>query len=500
MVRKLANTGAASLTKVERGERIPLSFAQQRLWVLAQMGASEAYHIALGIHLKGRLEPWALRQALDRIVSRHEALRTTFGFVEGEPVQRIIGAEESCFHLVEHDLSEDTDGEGELERLVVREAGGSFDLEAGPLIRGRLIRQAEDEHVLLMTMHHIVSDGWSMGVLMKELSTLYGAFVRREADPLPELSVQYADYAVWQRKWIEGEILEQQAEYWKRTLDGAPELLEIPADHARPTRQNYAGAFAELALDRDLTNGIKALSKRRRTTLYMTMLAGWMALLARLSGQTDVVIGTPVANRGRLEIEGLIGFFVNTLALRLDISGSPTVGELLTRVKVQALDAQQHQDIPFEQVMEVVQPMRSLSHSPIFQVMFSWQDIPKGEFVLPGVEVRLRPWSRIVAKFDLRLSLYQAGEEIVGGLEYATALFERPTIERYLGYFRTLLTAMVSDETQVVDRLPILPERERDQVLYGWNATAVDYPRDKCVHELFEEQVRKTPEATAVGV
>ena len=231
--------------KAERDEEIPLSFAQQRLWVLVQMGESEAYHIPLGIHLKGQLEPWALRQALDRIVSRHEALRTTFGFVEGEPVQRIIGAEESCFHLVEHDLSEDTDGEGELERLVVREAGGSFDLEAGPLIRGRLIRQAEDEHVLLMTMHHIVSDGWSMGVLMKELSTLYGAFVRREADPLPELSVQYADYAVWQRKWIEGEILGQQAEYWKRTLEGAPELLEIPADHARPARQDHAGAFAQ---------------------------------------------------------------------------------------------------------------------------------------------------------------------------------------------------------------------------------------------------------------
>ena len=499
----IANAAHAKLpliTRAGRDKPLPLSLAQQRLWFLAQMeGVSKAYHIPVGLRLLGQLDGTALRRALDRIVARHEALRTTFIKVDEEVVQRIGSIEDTSFLLLEHDLREHREAAAELERLVAQEAKDAFNLEEGPLIRGRLIRQSEDEHTLLITMHHIVSDGWSMGVLVKELSILYGAFVRGHADPLPELSLQYADYAVWQRQWIEGEILREQAEYWKNNLAGVLELLELPADHARPAQQDLAGAVVELALDEELTAGLKQLSKRHGTTLYMTLLAGWAVLMGRLSGQPDVVIGTPVANRGRVEIEGLVGFFVNTLALRLDVGGSPAVSELLARVKAQAIAAQLHQDIPFEQVVEMVRPVRSLAHNPLFQVMFAWQNLPESRFEMPGLEVGPAPSAaHAVAKFDMALTLREAGERIVGEVVYATALYERSTIERYLGYLRRLLQEMVADDSQVVDRVPLLGEAERQQVLYGWNETRAEYPSDKYVHQLFEEQVERTPEAVAV--
>ena len=477
-----------------------LSFAQQRLWFLAQMeGVSEAYHIPLGLRLKGELNHAALRRALDRIVIRHEALRTTFVLMDGEPVQRIASSEESRFQLLEYDLRGQDDAPVKLEQVAAQEATGRFHLEQGPLIRGRLIRIADNEHALLITMHHIVSDGWSMGVLVNELSALYSAFLHEEDDPLPELEIQYADYAVWQRQWIEGAILQQQAEYWKNNLAGAPALLELPADYPRPPQKSYAGDFAGLELDEQLTIGLRALSTKHGTTLFMTLLAGWAALLARLSGQQDLVIGTPVANRGRAETEHLIGFFVNTLALRLDLAGSPTVSTLLQRIKEQAVSAQQHQDIPFEQVVELLQPVRSLAHSPLFQVMFAWQNNDPGLLDLPGLEIEsLQTAAHIQSKFDMTLSLFEAGDRIVGGIEYATSLFEPATIRRYLGYYCSLLEAMVADDTQSVGRLPILSESERHQLLYEWNDTKTDYPSDKCVHQLFEEQVARTPDAVAV--
>jgi len=488
------------ITVAERGERLPLSFAQQRLWFLAQIeGVSEAYHIPFGVRLKGRLDQSVLRQALNRIVARHEALRTTFVALEGQPVQRIASVEDSGFHLVEHDLRNESDMQGDLDQLTVGEARASFDLERGPLIRGRLIRLGEDEHALLITMHHIVSDGWSMGVMFNELSMLYGAFVRGEGDSLEELRVQYADYAVWQRKWMEGEILQEQAEYWKRTLAGAPGLLDIPTDYVRPAEKDYAGASIGLELDAKLTAGLRELSRRYGTTMYMTLLAGWVALLGRLSGQQDVVVGTPVANRGRSEIEGLIGFFVNTLVLRLDVSGAPTVGELLKQAKAQAIAAQQHQDIPFEQVVEIVRPVRSLGHSPVFQVMFAWANMPAGRLEFHRLEIKpLASAPHGVAKFDLTLALQEAGERIVGAVEYATSLYEQSTVGRYLGYFRKFLEGMVADDTQAVDRVPLLTAPERHRLLYEWNEAGAEYPRERCIHELFEEQVKRSPEATAV--
>ena len=337
LVRKLSAAGRWELPRVsrtERGERLPLSFAQQRLWFLGQMeGGSEAYHVPLQVRLRGALDVEALRRALDRIVARHEVLRTTFAVMEGEPVQRIQAVEQARFELREEDLGERAETSGELARRIQEEAGRPFDLGSGPLIRGQLLQMAEDEHVLVITMHHIVTDEWSMGIFLNELNTLYGAYREGQGDPLPELEVQYADYAVWQRQLIEGERLQQQAEYWKGALVGAPALLELPWDHARPAQQNYSGGLSPIELEETLLIGLKELGRRHGATLFMTLLAGWAALMGRLSGQEEVVIGIPVTNRGRAEIEKLIGFFLNTLAVRINVSGLQTVGGLLEEVK-----------------------------------------------------------------------------------------------------------------------------------------------------------------------
>ena len=487
------------ITRADRSQPIPLSYAQQRLWFLAQMETvNEVYHMPFGMRLVGKLDRRALGMALDRLVQRHEALRTTFAVVDGEPIQRIAAVEDSHFLLRDHDLRQHADSEVDLRQLYEEEAHASFDLEAGPLIRGRLVRQQEDQYALLITMHHIVSDGWSVAVLLNELSALYRAFARGEADPLPELAVQYPDYAVWQRHWMQGEVLRQQVEHWKATLAGTPALLELPADHVRPSDQDYAGAWLEVMLDEELVTGLKELSKRHGATLYMTLLVGWAALLGRLSGQQDILIGTPVANRRQGELEALIGFFVNTLVLRTDLSGRPRVGELLERVKSQSLGAQQHQDIPFEQVVEIVQPERSLAHSPLFQVMFAWQNAPRGALDLVGLKTMgLEMATHRVARFDLTVSLWEMDERIAGGVEYATALYEKATIERYMGYWRRMLEGMVAGSEQIVDCLDLLPESERYQILYEWNRTEAVYPQ-KCIHELFEDQVRRNAEAVAV--
>ncbi|HEU0051593.1 MAG TPA: condensation domain-containing protein, partial [Longimicrobium sp.] len=435
-VETAARARAMAIVPVDRSAPIPPSFAQQRLWFLEQLdGTGGAYHIPMGLRLRGALDRAALARTLDRVVARHESLRTTFPAVDGEPVQRIASVEESAFRLVEHDLHASADAEDALRRLMADEAGAPFDLERGPLVRGRLVRMAADDHVLLVTMHHIVSDGWSMGVFARELGALYGAFARGEADPLPPLPAQYADYAAWQRRWVDGELLERQAGFWERSLSGAPELLELPTDRARPRKQDFAGASLPIELDAEVTAALKALSQRHGTTLFMTLLAGWAVVLARLSGQDDVVIGTPSANRGRAEVEELIGFFVNTLPVRVDLSGGPSVAGLLERVRARALEAQQHQDIPFEQVVERLSPARSLAYSPLFQVLFAWQNALGEPLALPGLEVDDAGESaQHTAKFDLSLTLWEDGGRIAGALNYATALFDRATVERHARY------------------------------------------------------------------
>ncbi|HYH78482.1 MAG TPA: amino acid adenylation domain-containing protein, partial [Longimicrobium sp.] len=489
-----------AIEPADRDGRLALSFAQQRLWFIEQLGGlGGAYHIPSRLRLRGTLDRDALVRALDRIVERHEALRTVFHLVDGEPEQRIVSVERSSFHLLEHDLAGDADAKAEVRRILDAEATSPFALQHGPMIRGRLVALADDDHVLLVTMHHIVSDGWSMGVFVHELSALYGAFSRGEPDPLPALPLQYADYAAWQRRWVTGDVLQAQTDYWVRTLAGVPELLELPLDHPRPPKQDFAGAVAAVELDEALSDGLRALSRRNGTTLFMTLLAGWAAVMGRLSGQTDVVIGTPTANRGRTEVEGMIGFFINTLALRLDLSGSPTVAELLGRTRVRALEAQHHQDIPFEQVVELVQPARSLSHTPLFQVMFAWQNAPAGTLELPGLTLGPVPGeSQAAAKFDLSLSMGESAGRIAGSLTYATTLFERDTVGRYVGYLRRALEEMVADDRQPVERLAIVSGAERRQVVEAWNDTAAEYPADVCIHALFEAQAERAPGATAI--
>ena len=495
-----ARAVGTAIAPVDRTGILPPSFAQQRLWFLEQMGnLGSTYHIPVRLRLHGALDRDALVRALDRIVARHEALRTTFPAVDGEPVQRIASAEASAFPLVEHDFRASVDAESELHRLMRDEAGAPFDLARGPLIRGRLVRMASDDHALLLTMHHIVSDGWSAGVLHRELGALYAAFARGDADPLPPLPLQYADYAAWHRRSVEGPVLEAQAAYWTETLAGAPELIELPADRPRPPRQDFAGASLDVALDEGLSDALRTLSQRHGTTLFMTLLAGWAAVLARLSGQDDVVIGTPSANRGRAEVEELIGFFVNTLPVRVDLSDSPDVGELLERVKTRALEAQRNQDIPFEQVVERVRPTRSLAYTPLFQVMFAWQNAPGGDLQLPGLTVAdPDAGDADTAKFDLSLALWEQDGRIVGALEYATALFDGATVARFAAYLHRVLEGMAADEHGAVDRLPLLPDAERRQVLQAWNATERPYPRGACVHELFRAQAARTPHAVAL--
>ncbi|HEU4558808.1 MAG TPA: condensation domain-containing protein, partial [Longimicrobium sp.] len=527
-----AAPAVSRIQPVDRSGPLPLSFAQWRLWFLDQLGIPGAvYHIPTHLRLTGELNRNALLRALDRIVARHEALRTTFTEVDAEQVQRIAPVEESPFQLAEHDLRGHPEAGAELNRLIAEEPVAPFDLERGPLIRGLLIRLADDDHVLLITMHHIVSDGWSMGVFTRELSALYDAFREGRPDPLPALPIQYADYAVWQRNWINGEVLKAQAEYWKETLAGAPALLELPTDRPRPARQDFSGGDHWIELDAELSAGVKALSQRHGVTLYMTFLAAWAVVLSRLSGQDHVVIGTPVAGRGRREIEGLIGFFVNTLAIRVDLSGGPTVAELLRRVKARALEAQQHQDIPFEQVVELLQPVRSLAHTPLFQVMFNWLNMPERDLNLSGLEAAAaraapapapgsgseagagagagagpQPESAAQpeeapdasAQFDLTLTLSERGGRITGSLDYASALFDPETIERHVAYLRRVLAQMVADERRSVARLELMSPAERAQVVVEWNATELPSPDGWCVHELFERRAEETPGATAV--
>lgn len=492
--------GQGALPRMERVSRdkpLALSFAQNRLWFLDQMeGVSRTYQIPGALRLQGRLDEAALRRALDRIVARHESLRTTFELVDGEPAQR-IGPQHAGFQLDALDLSGRPDAELQLQRAMEEAMAVPFDLSAGPLVRGRLIRVAPEEHVLLILMHHIVMDGWSLSLLLQELAALYGAYATGREDPLPPLALHYADYAAWQQQWLTGALWQEQCDHWRTTLAGAPPLLELPTDRARPAQQDYAGALVDIGFDAETTAQLKALSRHHGTTLFMTLLAAWSVVLSRLSGQLDMVIGTPVANRAQLETEPMIGFFVNPLALRLDLSGNPTLAELLQRVKARVLDAQRYQQLPFEQVVEIAQPPRSLAHTPVFQVMLNWQDQDLGDFALEGLQAApLRP-SGTLSKYDLTLDVGEVGDCIAGVFEYATALFDAETLQRQAGYLKRVVEAMAADMTQPVQALDLLGEEEH-RALQAFNDTARPELHERCWIELFDEQAERTPERIAV--
>ncbi|MCE0464991.1 condensation domain-containing protein, partial [Pseudomonas uvaldensis] len=380
--------------------------------------------------LRGHLDRIALQRALDRIVARHESLRTTFQHMDGEARQRFAPADIG-FTLIEHDLRAlDSDARTHaVEQLTQDEAREAFDLSQGPLIRGRLLRLADDEHILLVTQHHIVSDGWSVAVLIGEFNALYAAFCQGLDDPLPPLALQYADYAAWQQQHLQGERLQAQTRFWKDHLDGAPALLELPADHPRPQVQSYRGAALALQLPAPLSARLRRFSQEQGLTPFMTLLGAWSILLSRLSNQPQVVVGTPVANRTRQETEALIGFFVNTLALRIDVQAHRRVDELLQRIKATTLDAYSHQDLPFEQVVEALQPERSLGHSPLFQAMLVLGNTPHDQaLALPGLNLTPLAQPTGTTQFDVSLSLNDDGDVISGQFEYATDLFEESTI------------------------------------------------------------------------
>ncbi|AIV65483.1 non-ribosomal peptide synthetase [Burkholderia pseudomallei] len=481
-----------------RDGRIALSLAQQRLWFLTQLeGVSEAYHMSGAVRLDGPLNREVLQRALNRIVMRHEALRTCFVREEGEPIQVI--QPHADLTVSYHDLREAEQSEQRAKDLSQAHASAPFDLSRDLPVRVLLLQLADEAHVVQVVMHHIASDGWSVGVFLQELSALYGSFIAEQDDPLAPLPLQYADYAAWQRRWLASGQLEKQGAFWQTNLSGAPTLLELPTDRPRPPKQSHAGASVEVKLGAALSERVKRLSQRHGVTPYMTLLSSWAAVLSRLSGQEEVVIGSPVAGRNRTEVEALIGFFVNTLALRLDLSSEPTVGELLKRTKAQVLSAQAHQDLPFDQVVERVKPPRSTAHPPLFQVMFVWQNMPAGELTIPGLTIRAVETPLQTAQFELTLSLQEAGDDIVGHLNYASALFDESTVRRYVTYWRRLLEGMTAGSANAsVARLPLLDEAERKQVVYEWNATERDYPIEQCIHQLFEAQVDRKPEAIAL--
>ncbi|HEY53307.1 MAG TPA: amino acid adenylation domain-containing protein, partial [Caldilineae bacterium] len=479
----------------------PVSFAQQRLWFLDQLEPNSPYYnIPEGMRVRGPLDVAVLERCLNEEVRRHESLRTTFDTVDGKPVQIIHP--HLTLHIPIVDLSHlsEEKREAEVLRWAREEARTPFVLSEGPLLRMKVLHLADDDHVILTTMHHIISDEWSSNVLTQEIAVLYDAFSHGRPSPLPDLPIQYVDFARWQREWLQGEVLEAQLAYWRKQLVGAPALLELPTDRPRPPIQAYAGDYQIFRLSPSLSAGIKELCQREGVTLFMALLAAFDTLLYRYSGQDDISVGTPIANRTRDELEGIIGFFVNTLVLRTKLDGEPTFREVLQRVREMSLGAYAHQDIPFEMLVDAVQPERDLSHSPLFQVMFVIQNAKPGESRVMS-DLLLTPLEAHsgTAKFDLTLFMLDEPDGLSGAMEYNTDLFGAATIERMLAHFQNLLSAIIADPDQPISRLPLLSEAERRYLLVEWNQTDFPYPADLCVHQLVEAQVQRTPDAVAVS-
>jgi len=483
---------------VSREEDLPLSFAQQRLWFLDQLEpGSDAYNMPGAVRMSGSLDQTALEKSLDEIVRRHETLRTTFQVRAGKPVQ--VVAAPAPLNIPVTDLRELplNEREAQLDEILAREAREPFDLGRGPLLRVKLVRHADDEHVLLVTMHHIVSDGWSLDLFLREMATLYQAYTEGAESPLPRLQIQYADFASWQRNWLKDEKVASLLDYWVKQLEGAPPVLDLPTDHRRPASRSYNGAKQSLMLPQSLTDELKRLSREQGVTLFMVLAAAFKVMLYRYSGQPDIVIGTPSANRNQAEIEELIGFFVNTLVLRTDLSGSPTFRTLLGKIRETVIDACTQQDLPFEKLVEELQPERDASRTPLFQVVLVQQKQLLPELECAGVWFRPLEVDTTTAKFDLTLQFAEADQELHLTLEYSTDLFEAATAKRMLGHLQTILEGVVANPEQHISELPLLTNDEQQQLLNEWNATAREYPAE-CVHSMFEKQVELTPDSVAI--
>ena len=494
-----AATPAAPLVSVPRKDLMTLSFGQKRLWFLHQLDTEPtSYNEMVCARLTGDLKLEVLEESFSELVRRHEVLRTNFVTESGQPMQVIH--EPAPVTIPIEDLTELDDESLAVEshRWIAELIQRPFDLTKDHLFRIKLLRRGPNEHLLILIMHHIISDGWSMWVLVREIAALYEARLQGLPSPLPELPVQYADYAVWQQEWLQGEVLERQLAYWKRQLQGAPPMLELYTDRPRPAVQTYRGAHVPVRLPKEITERLDALCRREGVTLFMTLLAAFKTLLYFYSRQADILVGAPIANRGRAGLEDLIGFFVNTLVMRTDLSGDPTFAELLARVREITLGAYAHQDVPFERLVEELQPERSLSHTPLFQVLFVLQNTPAAELKLSQLELEVLESESGTAKFDLVLNLTGTSDEVFGSLEYNTDLFEAATAERMVRHFGLLLESVVATPEQHLSALSFFTPAERHQLLKKWNDTKTDYDDQKCLHELFDEQAARTPNDIAV--
>ncbi|MBI4662223.1 MAG: amino acid adenylation domain-containing protein [Verrucomicrobia bacterium] len=482
----------------EREELVPLSYAQQRLWFLDQLEPDRClYNLPLALRLLGPLDVRALRQALQEIVNRHESLRTSFA-ANGEcPSQVIARRHTLSVPLTEVNNEAGLDREAEVNRRIARASREPFDLSRGPLLRAELLRLNRQDHVLILTLHHIVCDAWSMDVLLRELAVLYQAFATDQPSPLPDLPIQYADFALWQHQHHQDEVVAAQLAYWTRQLEGIPNILELPADHPRPVIQTYRGAHQPFVFDRALTKALMALGQTENATLFMVLLALFKTLLHRYTGQGDVVVGSPIANRNRREIEPLIGIFANTLVLRTRMHAGLRFRELLRQVRQVALEAYDRQDFPFEKLVERLQPERTLSHNPLFQVMFVLQNAWPENLALTGLDIQPMEVHTGTAKFDLTLAMRQDGRQSIGQIEYNTDIFEPPTIARLLGHFQTLAESAAADPGRRLADLSLLSPGERHPILIKWNQTRSELPTGRCLHQLFEAQAEKTPDAEA---
>lgn len=485
--------------KATQSQRFPLSFAQQRLWFLDQLQPGlSAYNIATALRITGSLNIPALEQSLNEIVRRHEVLRTTFTTVNNQPFQCIAPSLTLTLPLIDLRQLPPEERDVEVRRRANAEAQHPFNLTGDPLLRATILKLDAEDYVVLFTMHHIISDGWSMGVLIQEVAAVYEAFCVGKPSPLPELPIQYADFAIWQREWLQGQVMETELAYWQQQLGNPPSLLQLPTDYPRPAIQTGQGATQIFSLSPNLTDALKALSRQENVTLFMTLLAAFTTLLHRYTGQDDILVGSPIANRNRAEVEGLIGFFVNTLVLRNHLSGNLSFRELLSQVQEVCLGAYAHQNLPFEKLVEALNLERNLSHNPLFQVMFALQNAPQEDLAISGLTVSPLQVETGTAQFDLSLNIVETQQGLIGSLNYSTDLFESATITRMVGHFQTLLEGIVANPNQRLGEIGLLTAREKQQLLVEWNDTHTDYPKDQCIYQLFEAQVERTPDAVAV--
>ena len=479
-------------------EPAPLSFGQEQLWFLSQIQDNTTYNLPLALQISGSLNISVLEQVITEIVRRHEILRTNFQQIEGKNLQVIRPEINISLQVINLDQITAKQQLQNVERLINQETDKIFNLSEDDLFQSTLYQLNQNSYILLLNMHHIISDGWSIGILLQELSTLYGAYLAGNKSPLPDLQIQYADYAIWQKEKFTSEIREKQLNYWKQQLADIPPLLELPTDKPRPPIQSFRGGIWEFSINSNLSQKIRTLTQQSDATLFMTMLAAFVILLYRCSGQDDILIGSPMAGRNRQEIQSLIGYFVNTVVLRTKLTGNPNFREILNQVRQVATDAHNYQDIPYNQVVEALNPQRNLSYNPVFQILFDLQHSLTDKLQLPGLTLQPFLGEHSTSKFDLSLIIEDRGTELIGAWEYSSDLFTQEAISRITENFQTLLNGIVNNPETPINQLPIISAFEQQQILEKWNNTQQDYPESFCIHELFTQQVIKTPDAIAV--